>query len=176
MQGKAFNNALYTIDLSEQYLLKCTRGSSCNGGYLETALDKALEKGLPYESEYPYTPFTTSYTLAYGLCYTSDLVKVSNKSRNSMYGVSDDIIIQMLQDGPVTAAVSSEGWEKYSSGVYRCSNRPSIDHAVLIVGYTSDYWIIKNSWGTSFGESGYIRGTSDRTSNCRIGVAVHELA
>lgn len=81
----------------------------------------------------------------------------------------------MLQDGPITAAVSSEGWERYASGVYRCNSRTSVDHAVLIVGYTPDYWIIKNSWGTAFGESGYIRVTRDRSSNCRIGVAVHEL-
>ena len=49
LQGKAFNNRIYSMDLSEQYLLKCTRGSSCNGGYLENSIDKAIEKGLPYE-------------------------------------------------------------------------------------------------------------------------------
>jgi hypothetical protein len=48
VQGKAFNNRIYSINLSEQYLLKCTCGSSCNGGYLENSIDKAIEKGLPY--------------------------------------------------------------------------------------------------------------------------------
>jgi KDEL-tailed cysteine endopeptidase len=48
LQGKAFNNRVYSMNLSEQYLLKCTRGNSCNGGYLENSIDKAIEKGLPY--------------------------------------------------------------------------------------------------------------------------------
>ena len=47
LKGNAWNNKLYEVDLSEQYLLKCTPGSSCNGGYLEKSIDKALEKGLP---------------------------------------------------------------------------------------------------------------------------------
>ena len=50
LQGKGFNMRTYQTDLSEQYLLRCTPGSTCNGGYLENAIDKALEKGLPYET------------------------------------------------------------------------------------------------------------------------------
>jgi C1A family cysteine protease len=175
LQGRAYNNFLSRIDLAEQYLLKCTSNSSCNGGYLETALDKALATGLPYESAYPYYPFSTSYDLNYGLCYTRDLVKISNMSRISKYNVGDDVIIGMLQDGPVTAAVGSTGWEYYSAGIYRCPGTVPVDHAVLIVGYTSDYWLLKNSWGTSFGEEGFIRITRDTSQNCRIGVAVHKM-
>lgn len=58
----------------------------------------------------------------------------------------------MLQDGPIAAAVSATGWEKYAFGVFKCSPNAQINHAVAIVGYTPTYWIIKNSWGSDFGQ------------------------
>lgn len=175
LQGRAYNNIISRVDLSEQFILKCTPGSSCSGGYLERALDRALVAGLPYESDYPYNPYSYSYELNYGLCSTNNLVKISNRSRISAYNVDDSRIIEMLQDGPVTAAVGSSGWEHYSSGVYQCPGMVSVDHAILIVGYTPDYWLLKNSWGTSFGEGGYIRVSRNPNYNCRIGVAVHMI-
>jgi len=81
----------------------------------------------------------------------------------------------MLQDGPIVGAVSATGWEKYSSGVYTCSPNAQVNHAVLIVGYTPTYWIIKNSWGTDFGDNGFIYVSRDPRSNCAIGTAVHML-
>ena len=82
----------------------------------------------------------------------------------------------MLQDGPITAAVSSYNWERYSQGVISCPSSSPIDHAVLIVGYTPDYWIAKNSWGTNWGEGGFIRVSRTPGSNCKIGMAVHEMS
>ena len=46
---------------------------------------------------------------------------------------------------------------------------------MLLVGYTADYWIAKNSWGVDFGDNGFIYVTRDRSQNCRIGSAVHEM-
>lgn len=89
--------------------------------------------------------------------------------------VDDNVVIQMLQDGPITAAVSASGWEGYSQGIYRCSPRDQIDHAVLLVGYTPEAWIAKNSWGTDFGENGYIYISRRPGENCKIGMAVHEM-
>ena len=57
-----------------------------------------------------------------------------------------------------------------------CSSNDPVDHAVLIVGYTADYWIVKNSWGTSFGDNGFIYVSRNPNHNCRIGIAVHELS
>ena len=47
----------------------------------------------------------------------------------------------------MAVAVSSRGWESYSSGIFTCLDTDPVDHAVLLVGYTKDYWIVKNSWG-----------------------------
>lgn len=107
LKKKAFNNRLYSINLSEQYLLKCTPGSSCSGGYLENSIDKALEDGLPEENEYPYSPYS-SYNN--GICSTSELIPISNASRVSKYYTTDDVIISLLQDGPIAIAVSATGW------------------------------------------------------------------
>ena len=52
------------------------------------------------------------------------------------------------------AAVKSQGWIYYSSGIIRCSIG-TVDRAVLVVGYTPDYYIVKNSWGTLWGMNGY---------------------
>jgi C1A family cysteine protease len=172
LQGKALNNKIYQIDLSEQYLLKCTDGSSCSGGYLENAIDKALKSGLPFETAFPYEPYSSNF----GVCYTKDLLKVSNKTRVSRYHIDDNAIIAMLQDGPVVGAVSATGWEKYSTGVFSCAPNAQINHAVMIVGYTPNYWIIKNSWGTDYGIDGFIYVTRDPSSNCGIGTAIHELS
>jgi hypothetical protein len=55
---------------------------------------------------------------------------ISNKTRVSKYQTDDSTIILMLQDGPVVAAVSATGWEKYASGVFKCSPTAQINHAV----------------------------------------------
>jgi len=57
-----------------------------------------------------------------------------------------------------------------------CASSDQVDHAVLLVGYTADYWIVKNSWGTSFGDNGFIYVSRNPNQNCKIGIAVHELS
>ena len=81
----------------------------------------------------------------------------------------------MLLKGPVAISVASSGWSVYSSGVFQCSAGVSVDHAVLLVGYTADYWTIKNQWGESWGESGYIR-IARGTDDCQVGRSAHILS
>ena len=79
-----------------------------------------------------------------------------------------DGLSSMLQVGPVVVAVSAGNryWMMYSSGVLNdCGPNESVDHAVLVVGMKTDgednYWKVKNSWGQSWGEEGYIRISRD---------------
>lgn len=51
----------------------------------------------------------------------------------------------------------------------------TVDHAVLLVGYTDSYWLIKNQWGENWGEKGYIRITRNTSVNCKIGNSAHVL-
>lgn len=86
-------------------------------------------------------------------------------------------MIELLQDSPIAASVASGSWSDYTSGVFECLPEDAIDHAILIVGYTEDYWIVKNQWSADWGENGYIRITRDRTDNknCGLGTSVHYM-
>lgn len=80
--------------------------------------------------------------------------------------------------GPISAVidVTRDGFRSYKSGVYRdrgCSST-DVNHAVLVVGYGTDdggggdYWIVKNSWGAGWGDSGYALMARNRDNNCGI--------
>ena len=153
------------IDLSEQYMVECTRDSDCDGTYyVEYPMEQILN-GVPTEESYPYQPFTTHS----GICTTSDRVHISDDFI-AMYDLTDAEIIDMLQYGPLTCTISADDWDYYDSGIFSCSSYAQINHVVLLVGYTSSYWIIKNQWGTSWGEDGYMKISRSSNSNCRIGV------
>ena len=75
-----------------------------------------------------------------------------------------------VRKAPVAVSASSSGWngwKNYANGVIQCPANSRVDHAVLLVGYTSQlHWIIKNSWGTTWGEQGYMK--IDVFQNCNI--------
>ena len=152
------------VDLSEQYLLECTKESDCQGTfYVEYVMDEAL-KGVPREVKYPYNPFSSNN----GICSTNERVHIADKSL-FYYNKNDQEIIELLQAGPLTATVAASSWSFYSGGVYECPSNPQLDHVVQLIGYTAKYWIIKNQWGTDWGENGYMRISRNPNTNCRIG-------
>lgn len=164
-----------TTDLSEQYLLSCTAGSNCVGGYPTEALQLVAKKGIPYESSFPYTPFGRVNSK---ICQTTDMITEAGTRYRRIDNITDERLIQLLQIGPVTVVISSERWLFYSSGVFSCPINAKIDHVVLVVGYTNSTWILKNQWGRSWGESGYMRLTRNRNvtgANCLIGAYVPYL-
>ena len=131
---------------------------------------KKSTDGLPKESQYPYSPYST-YS---GICSTSNKVQGA-KSFQSYYYTSDSTIISLLQEDPVAIALCTDGWDSYTSGILSCPSNCVVDHAVLLVGYDTDYWFIKNSWGDDWGDNGYIKISRASGSNCRIGREVHAL-
>ena len=73
-----------------------------------------------------------------------------------------------LASRPVAVAVDAQGWSHYSTGIFNNCGK-SIDHAVLLVGVLNGVWKIKNSWGTSWGERGFIRlASGDTCGICQV--------
>ena len=108
---------------------------------MEFAMEQATVSGVPEEVSYPYD-YYSSYV---GICHSRG-VHCAYENFNYYY-LNDSNIIDLLQDGPVAVALASSGWSSYASGIFSCPHGAQTDHAVLIVGYTPNYWIVKNSWG-----------------------------
>ena len=97
----------------------------------------------------------------------------------SRHDVSEQGMKKLLMEkGPLAVCVSAETWQLYKGGVMRadmCSGQ-ELDHCLLLVGWSDSSWLLKNSWGTTWGEDGYIRlefgtdacGLADQVSSVEI--------
>ncbi|WOL02088.1 low-temperature-induced cysteine proteinase-like [Canna indica] len=157
-------NAITTgdlISLSEQELVDCDKtNEGCEGGYMDYAFEWVISNGgIDTELNYPYTGKD-------GKCNIyKEETKVVTIDDYQDVKPNDDAVLCAVVKQPVSVGIdaSSLDFQLYTGGIYdgACSSNPDdIDHAVLIVGYGSqgdiDYWIVKNSWGTSWGMQGYI--------------------
>ncbi|XP_060193081.1 cysteine protease XCP2-like isoform X2 [Lycium barbarum] len=165
-------NAIVTgelISLSVQQIVNCDNSSNtgCYGGYMDPAFEWVINNGgVNSESDYPYT-------VSQDAC---NITKVNHKvvTIDGYRDVQPDetALLCAVAQQPVSVGIdaTSADFQLYRGGIYdgSCSSSPDdLSHGVLIVGYGSegddDYWIIKNSWGTSWGMEGYgyIRRKSD---------------
>lgn len=84
-----------------------------------------------------------------------------------------DQLLNALSKEPISVCVDASRWSLYRSGVFNNCRVEPLDHAVLLVGVSADgTWRIKNSWGTGWGENGFIRLAAGNT----CGVAEHAIA
>jgi len=76
---------------------------------------------------------------------------------------------------PLSIAVAANDFQTYDSGILECYYT-QLNHGVLLVGYGTeagkDFWIVKNSWGANWGEKGFVRVSTDASSNCGIGAYI----
>jgi len=152
------------LSFSEQELVDCAGSygnQGCNGGLMDNGFKYLESKGDALESTY-------SYTGKSGSCSSS---KSSNPALaagkvTSFNDVTSDSVPQMeaaVSKGPVSVAIEADqsGFQFYKSGVFSGACGTNLDHGVLVVGYGTDsgkdYWKIKNSWGPTWGDQGYIR-------------------
>jgi cathepsin F len=170
--------------LSEQAIVDCSLNCSnvdpygpicnqgCNGGWPWAALTDVIRwGGLPTEADYPYTAQDGTCVLSGKKVFAPPKGYNCLSGPDQKGGPADEVTAMptALQAGPLSIALNADLFQSYSSGIINvdpssCVNN-QLDHAVLLVGYDSDttttpptpYWLIKNSWGTSWGESGYVR-------------------
>jgi len=159
---------------SEQDLVDCVKNvpyegsqccDGCQGGLMAAAFVyiKASQDGNDdTETSYPYKGVNQQ-------CQFNVKNDVNGgKVINYTQGQGEDQLTQMVaQVGPISVGVDANiAWQLYSGGIYtpkgfaKCSNNPNkMDHGVAVVGYDNDqkYWIIRNSWGATWGEKGYMR-------------------
>ncbi|EAR95695.1 papain family cysteine protease (macronuclear) [Tetrahymena thermophila SB210] len=150
------NKANNTLNLSEQQLIDCSYlNHGCNGGLMDKAFTYIKNHNLTTEAEYPYQA-------KQGKCQKVTGTQYSLQSYTDVKQGDIQDLLNSLQKQPVAIAVDANNWKLYTGGVFsNCGT--SLDHGVLLVGYENNAWIVKNSWGTTWGEKGYIRLASGNT-------------
>jgi hypothetical protein len=148
-------------DLSEQYLLSCTKPGdwNCkNGGFFAHDMHMAPKGGVD-AGDYPYTASDTPCKS--GLTYHQKITRWAYLSGGENPSV-EEIKSAIFQYGPVSVGVAAtESMSNYRGGIWQGDGSTKLNHAVNIVGWgkegAQEYFIMRNSWGTGFGESGYMR-------------------
>ena len=180
------------MDLSEQCFIDCTwneGNDGCDGGETERVGKWLLEPGMnhcivtrdEYASAAKQMDTRRGYLMADGVCHWKETnkdpcVKVMNftvSPQGDMNALKQFSAIK----GPIQIAIdaSRPSFSFYSKGVYydhNCKNGPNdLDHSVLLVGYGTengqDYWLVKNSWSTHWGDLGYVK-MSTKNNNCGV--------
>ncbi|XP_053263167.1 cathepsin O isoform X2 [Podarcis raffonei] len=149
-------------NLSVQQVIDCSyENKGCSGGSTVTALSwlNQTRVKLVRDAEYSFKAET-------GMCHyfsRSDFgVSVTGYTSYDLSGHEDEMMRMLVKYGPLPVIVDAISWQDYLGGIiqYHCSSGEA-NHAVIVTGYDTTgsipYWIVRNSWGTSWGIDGYVR-------------------
>jgi C1A family cysteine protease len=160
MEGAYFIKTGTLLSLSEQELVDCDHigSAGCNGGSMEGAFEWYKTNMSELESDYSYTGRNgtcaeTSYT---GQFESTGYVQVTANSESAFKA--------SVQAGPTSIAIEADKrvFQTYTSGILNSTScGTQLDHGVLAVGYGTEngqaYYLVKNSWGSSWGDNGYLK-------------------
>jgi len=181
MEGAHFLKTGSLVSLSEEQLINCVNGGSfdCNSGgdMIEAFKYVISNKGIVSEASDPYTTSdhqTCKYKAGSGT-YAATFTSYKSVATNDETALATAVAQQ-----PVSVAIdaSQQSFQFYSSGVYDepscCTNcaQSDLDHGVLVVGYGTDngqdYWLVKNSWNSGWGDAGYIKMARNKNGQCGV--------
>jgi len=148
------------VSLSEQQFVSCDNTCyGCSGGLPSLAYDWAIESNegkVVTEASYPYTSGYGSVAPCESL--SSKPTGATIKGSDTIPSDEAQMKAWLVKNGPISIGVNAaDDWQMYTGGVLTNCAATQPDHAVLIVGVTEEYWVVKNSWASSWGEQGYIR-------------------
>ncbi|XAR74023.1 Actinidain [Bertholletia excelsa] len=149
------------IQLSEQELVDCDKAynAGCNGGLMDYAFEFIIRNGgMDTEEDYPYKGIDDQCDPA-----RKNAKVVSIDGYEDVPPYDEKALMKAVAHQPVSVAIESSGraFQLYQSGIFTGECGMALDHGVAVVGYGTengvDYWFVRNSWGTSWGEKGYLR-------------------
>jgi len=141
---------------SEQEIIDCnSEGEECYGGWYTTVWDYIKNKGrIATQSKYPYNNVRGSC----GSGGISSGLDMKITSYDDYGGWDEDDLANDISSGPVAIAINAnDNFMDYASGIFNEGIDNSPNHAVVAVGYTSSYFYVRNSWGSDWGASGYVK-------------------
>ena len=175
IEGQWFLKKGKLVSLSEQQILDCSQSygnTPCNGGLMTNSFRYIISAGgLETEADYPYEAQG-------GYCMFEQSQVAAKISQYQVVGQSEALLQKASASiGPISVGIdaSQRSFQLYQSGVYdepECDPE-NIDHAVLVVGYGvesdgTEYWLVKNSWGTTWGDEGYVKMVRNKNNQCGI--------
>ncbi|XP_065222909.1 procathepsin L [Planococcus citri] len=177
LEGQHFRSTGKLVSLSEQNLVDCSGkygNNGCEGGLMDNAFTYVKDnKGIDTEKSYPYEAQDDKcrYNPKQSGATDKGFVDIPE-------GDEAKLKLAVATVGPVAVAIDAghDSFQFYKRGVYfekQCGNQPDeLDHGVLVVGYGTesgkDFWLVKNSWGKSWGLEGYIKMARNKKNHCGI--------
>ncbi|XP_076593423.1 cathepsin S-like [Chaetodon auriga] len=174
LEGQLAKKTGKLVDLSPQNLVDCSSkygNHGCNGGFMTNAFQYVIDnQGIDSDASYPYKGRDQQ-------CHYNPMYRAANCSQYSFLPEGNEGALKeaLATIGPISVAIDATRprFTFYRSGVYDDSScTQKVNHGVLAVGYGTlngqDYWLIKNSWGSTFGDGGYIRMARNKNDQCGI--------
>eukprot|EP01111_Echinosteliopsis_oligospora_P018087 TRINITY_DN810_c1_g1_i1.p1 TRINITY_DN810_c1_g1~~TRINITY_DN810_c1_g1_i1.p1 ORF type:complete len:296 (+),score=69.44 TRINITY_DN810_c1_g1_i1:78-965(+) len=162
-------NAWPEITLSPQHLINCHGGGSCDGGSPGLAYAYIYKHGIPEESCAPYQAENgLSCTPTCQTCFPTGCAPVNNftlwkiEEHGHVFGAYE-MMSEIYARGPIACSIdATDVLEAYTSGIFKeFKALPIPNHIISVIGWgvenTTEYWIVRNSWGSYWGEDGYFR-------------------
>lgn len=164
IEGQWFLAGNTLTPASEQELVSCdTNDNGCGGGLMDNAFEWLVSNqngNIVTENSYQYVSGNGNAP-ACSLQPGSMPIAATITGHHDLPQNEQQMAAWCFTGGPVSIGVDATSWQTYNGGILTDCVSQQVDHGVLIVGfdltYSTPYWIVKNSWGPSWGESGYIR-------------------